>query len=76
MIASPSTPNTPIANLTVIWSGVPNPQSNYWIAIYCTDAPLSGFQEWNYVSVSALLALDFIKVIAYVKYLLLDRFLH
>ena len=52
MIASPSTPNTPIANLTVTWSGVSNPQSNDLIAIYCTDAPLSGFQEWDYVSVS------------------------
>jgi len=52
MIASPSTPTTPIANLTVTWSGVTNPQSNDWIAIYCTDAPLDGWQEWNYVSVS------------------------
>lgn len=52
MVGSPAIPTTAIANLTVTWSGVSNPQSTDWIALYCTNDPESVFQEWDYVSVS------------------------
>ena len=50
IIASPTTPTATIANLTVTWSGAPDPRPTDWIAIYCTDASISDWQEWDYVN--------------------------
>lgn len=52
MVGSPAQPITAIANLTVTWSGVPNPQSTDWIALYCSGDSESAWQEWSYVSIS------------------------
>jgi hypothetical protein len=52
MIASPTTPTSTIVNLSVTWSGVPDPESTDWIAIYCTDASISDWHEWDYVNAS------------------------